>query len=119
MPQVQYKYFLPGYIVYLILAVLDPSDMDSTGNFGWNNFASMLTMSLLFYTTAYPGLRKHKQRHYEPNLRLLDVIQDPVLLPLFENHLKSEFLLENLRFYFEATMLKRNFPAGKALILKS
>jgi hypothetical protein len=115
--RVQFKYFFPVYVGYVVLSILDLGDLHKTGLFAWNNLVTMLMMVLVFYTTAYPGLHARWKTLNAPTLRLLDVIQDPVLLGLFESHLKSEFLLENLRFYFEATMLRRNFPAGKFMCM--
>jgi hypothetical protein len=111
--QVLYRYYLPFYVVYIVLSMTDPGNLTVTGVFQWNHIACVFTGAILFYTTAYPGLR-WRFASRTTDVKLLDVLQDPVLLNMFEQHLKSEFSLEGLRFYLEAKALKRRYPGESA-----
>jgi hypothetical protein len=105
-----FRYF-PLYLAYMAVVLSDPGELHTKAIFSYNHLGSLILTTWLFYTSAYPGLRAQRYKG-KMELRLIDVIRDPVLLALFENHLKAEFSLENLRFYFEATVLRRQFPRG-------
>lgn len=112
--RILFRNYLPLYLIYFLLVFLDFGDLHLKGIFSYTNLLSLVLTVLVFYTTAYPGLRAKRQARVS-STGLITVLRDPVLLELFEKHLKSEFSLENLRFYFEATALKRAFPTGKAV----
>lgn len=100
------KFFLPVYELFVLLILIDPNQLHATGVFSWYHIPTALFATVILYTTMVPGLWAEKPTQNK-QIQLASVLRNEDLKSIFENFLKSEFKIQILRFFMEASELNK------------
>jgi len=93
---------LPIFVLYLS----DPGDIQMHLHFSWLSLEASGVLCIMFIQTFAQIYLARRANKMPTSINMLRALENTHIRPLFEEHLVSEFSVENLRFWDRATRYK-------------